>query len=400
MSFRIRIAAFSTLAAILMSGCFAANAQQASKGAPPASIPTFSTGNIGREGHFYVGGHYEGAPGQEIMFGAMYVEVMVPKKIRHPYPVVFIGGGAGQTALTELQTPDGRPGWAYDFLNAGYTVYVMDYPGRGRSLFLPKSDADGKLSAPRTSPLMEEVWSGGRPPSTPQSTWPQYTKQTEWPGDGPKKGKMGDPIFDQFAKTELPVVLGGNVEKYTTDALISLLDAIGQPVILLLHSGVSTSGWELADARPKLIKGIVAAEPVAPPIENAERGQTGPGRLWGLTNLPVHYDPPIAAASELQTVRQDKADGPDLIPCWVQKEPARKLINLEGIPVLDVSGEASYHRPYSHCIAKWLNQAGVKTTYVNLEDVGLRGNGHIMLAEKNSAAIAKFLQGWIDKNVH
>ncbi|MBZ5645496.1 MAG: hypothetical protein LAO19_22305, partial [Acidobacteriia bacterium] len=164
MSFRIRIAAFSTLAALLMSGCFAANAQEAAKGAPPASIPTFPTGNIGREGHFYVGGHYEGAPGQEIMFGAMYVEVMVPKKIRHPYPVVFIGGGAGQTALTELQTPDGRPGWAYDFLNAGYTVYVMDYPGRGRSLFLPKSDADGKLSAPRTSPLMEEVWSGGRPP--------------------------------------------------------------------------------------------------------------------------------------------------------------------------------------------------------------------------------------------
>ena len=41
----------------------------------------------------------------------------------------------------------------------------------------------------------------------------------------------------------------------------------------------------------------------------------------------------------------------------------------------------------------------MKTTYVNLEDVGLRGNGHIMMAEKNSAAIAKYLQSWIDKNV-
>jgi hypothetical protein len=122
--------------------------------------------------------------------------------------------------------------------------------------------------------------------------------------------------------------------------------------------------------------------------------------LWGLTNLPVHYDPPIKDATELQTVRQEKADGPDLIPCWVQKEPAHKLVNLEGIPVLDVSGEASYHRPYSHCIAKWLNQAGVKTTYVNLEDVGLSGNGHIMMAEKNSTAISKFLESWIEKNVH
>jgi len=377
-----------------------ARSQNNSGAVPPPAIPTFSTDKIAREGHFYVGGKYIGEPGKEIMFGAMYVEVFVPHKIRHPYPVIFIGGGAGETAVTELQTPDGRPGWAYDFVNAGYTVYVMDYPGRGRSLYFPNSDADGKISQPRTSPLMEEVWSGGRPPSTQESTWPQYPKHTQWPGDGPNKGKMGDPIFDEFAKTEIPVVLGGNVEQYVTDAFIKLLDTIGHPVILLLHSGISTSGWELADARPNMIKGIVAAEPVAPPIENAERGQTGPGRLWGLTNLAVHYDPPIKEASELQTVKQEKADGPGLIPCWVQKEPARKLVNLENIPVLDVSGEASYHRPYSHCIAKWLNQAGVKTTYVNLEDAGMPGNGHIMMVEKNSAEIAKFLMGWIDKNVH
>jgi pimeloyl-ACP methyl ester carboxylesterase len=400
MKMRMPAAVLAALAAILVSGWFGAKAQSLTGAAPPAAIPTFSTANVAREGHFYVGGHYVGEPGKEIMFGAMYVDVLVPAKIRHPYPVVFICGGAGQTAVTVLQTPDGRPGWAYDFVNQGYTVYVMDYPGRGRSLFVPASDADGKLIPPRTAPLMEEVWSGGRPPSTPESTWPQYTKQTQWPGDGPRKGKMGDPIFDAFARTEIPVVVGGNVEKYTADAMVQLLDLIAHPVILVLHSGVSASGWELADARPKLVKGIVAAEPVAPPIENAERGQTGPGRVWGLTNLPVHYDPPINDASELQPVRQDKADGPGLIPCWIQKEPAHKLINLEGIPVLDVSGEASYHRPYSHCIAKWLNQAGVKTTYVNLEDVGISGNGHIMMAEKNSSAIARYLLSWIEKNIH
>lgn len=393
------LVAAAAMAVLAMCGP-ALRAQKMTGAVPPSSIPTFSTDNIGREGHFYVGGKYIGEPGKEIMFGAMYVEVFVPRKIRHPYPVIFIGGGAGETAVTELQTPDGRPGWAYDFVNAGYTVYVMDYPGRGRSLYFPNSDADGKISQPRTSPLMEEVWSGGRPPSTRESTWPQYLKHTQWPGDGPNKGKMGDPIFDEFASTEIPVVLGGNVEQFATDAFIKLLDRIEHPVILLLHSGISTSGWELADARPNMIKGIVAAEPVAPPIENAERGQTGPGRLWGLTNLPIHYDPPIKDASELQTVKQEMADGPGLIPCWVQKEPARKLVNLQNIPVLDVSGEASYHRPYSHCVAKWLNQAGVKTTYVNLEDAGMPGNGHIMMVEKNSAEIAKFLMGWIDKNVH
>jgi pimeloyl-ACP methyl ester carboxylesterase len=210
---------------------------------------------------------------------------------------------------------------------------------------------------------------------------------------------MGDPVFDYFAKTELQTVTSPNQDKRTVDAVEQLLDLIGQPVILMLNSGIAASGWVVADARSKLIKGIVAVEPVAPPIENAERGATGPGRVWGLTNLPVHYDPPIEAASELQTVRQEKPDGPGLLPCWVQKEPAHKLANLQSIPVLNVSGEASYHRPYAHCVAKWLNQAGVKTTFVNLEDVGLAGNGHQMMSEANSAGIAKYLQGWIEKNV-
>ena len=189
------------------------------------------------------------------------------------------------------------------------------------------------------------------------------------------------------------------MEKIAADDIEELLDLIGQPVILLLHSGVAPSGWMAADARPKLVKGIVAAEPVSPPIEEAERGRSGRGRLWGLTNLPVHYDPPIKDPSELRPLRQEKPDGPGLIPCWVQQEPAHKLVNMQGIPVLNVSGEASYHRPYSHCTAKWLNQAGVKTTYVNLEDVGLPGNGHQMMSEKNSAEIAKYFMSWLEKNV-
>ena len=211
---------------------------------------------------------------------------------------------------------------------------------------------------------------------------------------------MGDPVFDYFAKTELPVVASPNQEKRTADALVQLADMIDQPVILMLNSGAAAAGWQVADARPKLVKGIVAVEPVAPPVENAERGATGPGRVWGLTNLPVHYIPPINEAAELQTIRQDKPDAPDLLPCWIQKEPAHKLVNLEAIPVLDVSGEASYHRPYAHCVAKWLNQAGVRATFVKLEDVRLPGNGHQMMSEKNSAGVAKYLQGWIEKNVH
>jgi hypothetical protein len=37
---------------------------------------------------------------------------------------------------------------------------------------------------------------------------------------------------------------------------------------------------------------------------------------------------------------------------------------------------------------------------VNLEDVGLPGNGHQMMSEKNSAGIAKFFMDWLEKNIH
>jgi pimeloyl-ACP methyl ester carboxylesterase len=396
MNVRTSASGLVALAAVVVSG-WSAGEHDGAGARPPAGVPTFSTADIGRQGHFYVGGHYLGEPGKETMDGAMYVEVWVPKNIRHPYPVVLMTGGGGQGAYSLIETPDGRPGWAYDFVRQGYTVYMMDYPGQGRSAFIP--GLDGNLVPPRSGPLMEEVWSGGRPASTAASSWPQAKKYTQWPSNAPNKGKMGDPVFDYFAKTELQTVTGPNQEKRTVEAVEQLLDLIGQPVILVLNSGIAASGWVVADARSKLVKGIVAVEPVAPPIENAERGARGPGRVWGLTNLPVHYDPPIEKASDLETVRQDSADGPGLIPCWIQKEPARKLVNLEGIPVLNVSGEASYHRPYAHCIAKWLNQAGVKTAFVKLEDVGLSGNGHQMMSEANSAGIAKYLQTWLEKNV-
>src|SRR5712664_280865 len=376
----------SSAVLVLVSGWFAANAERIPGAAAPASIVTFSTANIARQGHFYVGGHYVGEPGKETMDGAMYVEVWVPKDIRHPYPIVFVTGGGGQGAYSLMQTPDGRPGWAYDFVNQGYTVYMMDYPGQGRSANIP--GVDGTLLPPRSGPFMEEVWSGGRPASTPQSSWPQAKKYTQWPSDAPNKGKMGDPVFDDFAKTQVQFLQGGSQDKLNLDAHIALLEKIATPVILITHSQGGGFGFQVADARPNLVKAIITAEPGGPPIQavdTAKQEYTGkPSFVWGVTSLPVKYDPPINDAKDLQVELEAKPDGPGLVPCWLQKEPAHKLVNLQGVPVLDVSAEASYHRVFDSCDAKWLSQAGVKTTYVKLEDVGLPGNGHEMMLEKNS----------------
>src|SRR5260221_13570755 len=105
--------------AILLGASFGAKAQNVSLAVPPASIPTFSTEDVARTGFFYACGKYVGPPGKEVMDGAEYVEVMVPKKIRHPYPIViFIG--TGQTATYWLKTTYGRPGRSFFFPNQGY----------------------------------------------------------------------------------------------------------------------------------------------------------------------------------------------------------------------------------------------------------------------------------------
>jgi hypothetical protein len=79
-------------------------------------------------------------------------------------------------------------------------------------------------------------------------------------------------------------------------------------------------------------------------------------------------------------------------------EPARKLARWKNIRVLDISANGTYHRVYDPCIPKWLNQAGVRTDFVRLEEVGISGNSHMMMLEKNSDDVIRFIVGWLQKN--
>jgi pimeloyl-ACP methyl ester carboxylesterase len=383
------------IAWLLACGGAAFGAEVHKAGMPPAAIPTFSTDDLSRTGIFYAGGKYVGAPGKETMGGDAYVEVWVPRQIRHPYPIVYIHG-AGQTATDWMQTPDGRPGWAYYFAKQGYVQYMVDSPARGRSPYVP--DHDGNLTI-RTAANLEATFTA----ATKKGNFPRAHLHTQWPGTG----LMGDPVFDEFAKTQLQFLGGGgpaSQDELSRDAFIALLDMIKSPVIILSHSQGGTVGWLMADARPSQVKGIVTVEPAAPPIRGVDTAkvayQSGGGLTWGVASDPIHYDPPVKEASELQVVLEEESDIPgDVVPCYLQKEPARKLVNLEKIPVVYLSAEGGYHRVSDHCLAKWLNQAGVKTQFVRLEDVGIHGNGHEMMLEKNSDEIAKFIGGWIEKNV-
>jgi hypothetical protein len=97
-------------------------------------------------------------------------------------------------------------------------------------------------------------------------------------------------------------------------------------------------------------------------------------------------------------VLETKQERPDEVRCWMQAEPARKLTRWQNIRVLMASANATYHRVYDPCIPKFLKQAGVQVEFYRMEDVGLRGNSHVMMLEKNSDEIIKWIAGWMKKN--
>ena len=122
-------------------------------------------------------------------------------------------------------------------------------------------------------------------------------------------------------------------------------------------------------------------------------------RPWGITRGPLSYAPAASDPKALGMMQQASASGSDLVRCWLQPNPPRQLPNLQGIPILIVVSEASYHAPYDHCTSEYLAQAGVKNEFVRLPDIGIRGNGHMMMLEKNNLENAAFLVNWAQRNI-
>src|SRR5499433_1040800 len=164
---------------------------------PKLPVPAVDQSAVAQRGYFYVGGKYVGEPGKEIMQGQIYVEVLAPKDVRRPYPLVLIHGAA-QTATNWMGTPDGRKGWAEYFVEQGYVVYMIDQPMRARSAWHPADGATRMFSAQQ-----EEFQFTA---SEVVGTWPQAKKHTQWPGEGANKGRKGDPIFDAFYATQVETV--------------------------------------------------------------------------------------------------------------------------------------------------------------------------------------------------
>ena len=363
---------------------------------------------IAEQGNFYVGGRYVENNSDMPMIGQMYVQYQIPYERVHEYPIIMVHGGS-QTGSGFISTPDGREGWATYFLRRGYAVYVVDQSARGRSAYI--EDIYGPSRRQAREYVLERFAASER-----YGAYPQAEAHTQWPGEA----RPGDPIFDNYFASNVPSMQNREMQtEMNVNALTELLDRLG-PSIVLVHSQSGNYGWPLSQRRPDLLKVLVAVEPTGPPVRNvvirgqprfnmsfAEAVEGGEDELfrddprvkpYGLTDGPLEYFPAVTPDAPLEFLREEEARAPDLAKCWRQKEPARKIVSLGERPILYLAAEASFYAPFNHCTIGYLEQAGVPVDYLQLADIGIRGNGHMVMLEENSDEVAKVIYDWLLEN--
>ncbi len=344
---------------------------------------------IATQGNFFVGGREVKTDTGTVFADAMYVQFQIPAERKHPWPLILIHGGASSGSYF-WSAPDGREGWATQFVRMGYAVYVVDRPTLGRSPYYPAVDG------PRLAPP------SGLPATNPADPPLPLTKKAT------RRGESSDARQQQASQSQStievpfgapgdPLEISTRVDLMDQAAGAALLDRIG-PAVLITHSRAGTSGWLIADARPELVKAIVAVEPNGPPFYNAPPlGKAGDtiARPFAITYAPMTYSPAVRSAEDFGKLHQAPAPDAYKTGCWLPAGEQPKLTNLTRMPVMVLTGGASYHAAYDYCTAAFLKRSGVPVERVQLDDIGIEGNTHGMMGETNNGEIAQLIAGWL-----
>jgi len=312
-----------------------------------------------RRGHFWVPGERVSRDGQTYQRGPLFAEWEAPEHVTQPYPIVLVHGG-GYQGTEWLDTPDGRPGWAQRLVEAGYGVVIVDRPGQGRSPFHVET------AGPMGPPFSYENGRAIYFPSDPSG------RHTQWPF-APDDETAMDEFIAGYGPLPADLAFSQDME---ADRLARLLDRIG-PAVLLTHSASGPVGWLVADRRPNLVKAIVAVEPMGPPYATIPNI----GSLtWGLTAVPLNWEPPVASPEALRLA----APGTHRLPA------------LAGLPILAVTAEASAFATASAPAISQLAAAGAAAQVLHLPDHGVFGNGHGLIYERNSDEALAPVLAWLE----
>lgn len=336
---------------------------------------------IKEQGSFFVGGRkVEGAenfhPTQDVgvsndqtfWIDQLYAEYQIPLNDRD-LPLVLVHG-SGQTGKTWESTPDGREGYQSIFLRRGYSVFIVDFPRRGRAGIPSFNGRLGQLDSRRIIP--DETFRYGN-----DAAFISFRLGSEF-------GKFfSDSQFPKSGLTQYFKQIGPDVEddpEVISDALAALFDRIG-PAILVTHSQSGEFGW-LTAMKSSNVKAIVSYEPV---MFTFPAGAVPPPTP--LSNGEIVLEPvgvPVSEFLKLTTLPIQIVYG-DHIP----SEPTEILaLDRRRVSVIDA-------RKFTDAV----NNAGGDAAILNLPDVGLQGNTHFPFSDLNNLAVANLLSKFLRKEI-
>ena len=309
-------------------------------------------------GSFHVGGHTEtlsGLPSKEIVFspGAppikvdpngefeveqMYVQFVKQAQPKSKLPLLLWHGG-GLSGVTWETKPDGKPGWQQFFLNAGYDVYVSDAVERGRASWAryPEIFRSEPFFRPK-----KEGWELFRIGDT-DSYATDPAKRTALPGT-----QFPIAAFDQFSKQAIP--RWGTNDSATQAAYDAYVEK-ACPCVIVVHSQGGNFAFNAALRYPDKIKALVAVEASGSPNPDT----TDFAKIKGVPMLWVW------------------GDNLDKFPFW------QRIV-------------AQQEKFRSNLV-----KAGGTGDRILLPEVGIRGNSHMLMMDRNSDQVADLIDQWLAK---
>jgi pimeloyl-ACP methyl ester carboxylesterase len=320
---------------------------------PAAAQQTTAPLLIAKQGSFFVGGRDVSsdtlstlptfAPTGTITVDQVYVRYQIPVDAkRHPITLIH---GCCLTGATWETTPDGRMGWDEYFVRKGYPVYVVDQSWRGRSAADPSVINSVKLG--KTPPdQLPTVLSAGH-----EAAWAIFRIGSEYPKVFPGSQFPVEAI-GEFWKQMVPDWVSSLPTPNPTVPALSELASRLQGTVLVSHSQSGIYPFQTAMLSTKGIAGIVSIEPAACPDPKAD--------LAPYTRLPILIV---------------WGDYVNLSPRW------------------------SPRVPMCRAFADAVTSAGGTIQNVALPEVGMRGNSHMLMQDRNNLEVADWLLAWIDRHV-
>jgi len=278
----------------------------------------------------------------EITIDQMYVQYRIPKIVAGP-PIIMVHG-SGHTGVTYETTPDGREGWATYFARHNFPVYVVDHVGRGRSGFDPT--AINRAKAESNPGLLPSV-----PLTTRERAYPNFLIGAKYPTPYPGQQfpvEAQDQYFAQLVPNTETLLVGGGSN--TVKALAALVDKIG-PAVVMVHSQSGGYGLELIRQRADKVRAFIDIE-----------GSCGPL-------------------------------SPDDVAKSFQRVPTLMLFGdyTEG----SSGPNGDERRTVCNQSVNAINAAGGTARFLYLPGLGIKGNSHMLMMDKNNLQIADLIIGWL-----